>query len=652
IPGAFLASIRGGSTAMGGVCSGGTVTRKSEYNEKSIVFSGKLKSIKSFTKKKDDFYPDMDGFDKMPNSFDSGELGFSISRELKPSTPARKVGSKYDTEAGNTIALLYASQGSSFLGKAGTVGLEVLDTLGSSMSNLNVNGGFVSNMASRGNKISILSFEVANTIAKGANLLQTLSEENIQFLKKDILHSEGVQQLVSTDIKELLCIAAADKREEFDVFSREVIRFGNLCKDPQWHNLGRFFERLDSDPVIDGQLREDAEMTMQELTTLAQHTSELYHELNALDRFEQDYRRKLEEVESLHLPRRGESLMILQNELKHQRKLVRSLKKKSLWSKSLEEVVEKLVDIVSFLHQEILEAFGDNGLTLFGNERINKSERLGVAGLALHYANIITQIDNIASRPTSLPPNMRDTLYNGLPCSVKAALRSHLQTPDAKEKLTVPQIKVEMEKTLQWLVPVASDTTNNEFGKKTSTNSNLIRLQTLYHADKQKMNRYILELVTWLHRLISTVRNGDNGAKMLPFRSPTRKGLNLPSLSINRRIHHGVQLSSEDRNLLEEVMKRRRLVPGVSKSQEFVMAKKRNTKIWALNLQGLSMSTGKLKTLKNLDEPHMGLDFSEDFPTSAISGISLVLSGRKVVEKLVEIVTFIHQAILEAFGDN
>lgn len=104
------------------------------------------------------------------------------------------------------------------------------------------------------------------------------------------------------------------------------------------------------------------------------------------------------------------------------------------------------------------------GLSQAGKVSYNKSERLGVAGLALHYANIITQIDNVvslsdfnyfracisrfifnsdiylelnllkASRPTSLPPNMRDTLYNGLPPTVKAALRSRLQC-DIKEEV-------------------------------------------------------------------------------------------------------------------------------------------------------------------------------------------------------------------------
>jgi hypothetical protein len=30
--------------------------------------------------------------------------------------------------------------------------------------------------------------------------------------------------------------------EELEVFTREVVRFGKRCKDPQWHNLDRYFE--------------------------------------------------------------------------------------------------------------------------------------------------------------------------------------------------------------------------------------------------------------------------------------------------------------------------------------------------------------------------------------------------------------------------
>ncbi|CAA2961100.1 Hypothetical predicted protein [Olea europaea subsp. europaea] len=584
---------------MGGVCSGGTIKscKSTEVeHDKSSGFSGKLKSIGSFGKLKNDnstTYPDnTDAFTKEPgNLYDSGELNFSISQELKPSTPARKLANK-------------APQVSSFLGKAGAVGLEkaveVLDTLGSSMTNLN-SGGFTTGLASRGNKISILAFEVANTISKGANLVQSLSAENIQFLRKEILHTEGVQKLVSTDMNELLRIAAADKREEFDVFSREVIRFGNLCKDAQFHNLDRFFSKLDSDPDVHKQLREEAKMTIQELTTLAQHTSELYHELHALDRFEQDYQASLEEVESLHLPQKGESLVMLQSELKHQRKLVRSLKKKSLWSKRLEEVVEMLVDVVSFIHQDILESFGDNGLASYSKASSHKPERLGVAGLSLHYANIITQIDNIASRPTSLPSNMRDTLYNGLPPTVKNALRSRLQTIGTEEELTVPQIKAEMEKTFRWLVPLALDTTKahqgfgwvgewanagNEFGKKTGTPSNLIRLQTFYHAEKQKADSHILELVAWLHRLVSLVTYRDNGLKAQPVQSPTLRGSNALSSNNNAGIRT-VQLSPDDKNLLDKVTKRKNLATGLSKSQEFMTVQKRKNKVWAL-----SRSTG------------------------------------------------------------
>jgi hypothetical protein len=120
---------------------------------------------------------------------------------------------------------------SSLLGRAGTAGLgkavEVLDTLGSSMTNLNPSGGFTSGVTTKGNKISILAFEVANTVVKGASLMQSLSKENIKHLKDVVLPSEGVQNLISRDMDELLRIAAADKRcigvDSYIVF---VIGFG------------------------------------------------------------------------------------------------------------------------------------------------------------------------------------------------------------------------------------------------------------------------------------------------------------------------------------------------------------------------------------------------------------------------------------------
>lgn len=499
----------------------------------------------------------------------------SRSGKSKPATPA-KTGTTKVTEV------------SSILGRAGTVGfgkaVEVLDNFGSSMTSLNLSSNFVSGSATKGGKIYILAFEVANTIVKGANLMQSLSEENIKHLKEVVLPSEGVQLLISKDIDDLLRIAASDKREELKVFSVEVVRFGNRCKDPQWHNLDRYFEKQCSERTFQPQIKRDVEAVMQQLMTMAQYTAELYHELHSLDRFDQDYRRKLQEEEHLTAAQKGDGLQILRQELKSQKKHVKSLKKKSLWSRILEEVMEKLVDVVDFLNLEIHKAFGSSDGVKPMNGSTTNNRRLGSAGLALHYANIITQIDTIVSRSSSVPPNMRDSLYQGLPPSIKNALRVKLQSSQIEEEISISQIKAEMDKTLRWLVPIATNTTKahhgfgwvgewantgSEMNRKPAGQADLLKIETLHHADKIKTESYILELIVWLHHLTSLSKLANGGLKS-PVKSPIRSSTNS-SLSITlpeSATSIPPLLSQEEQEMLKDV-NFRKLIPGISKSQEF-----------------------------------------------------------------------------------
>ncbi|CAL5348296.1 unnamed protein product [Camellia sinensis] len=486
---------------------------------------------------------------------------------------SRAMSNKSRSTKSRQAAVAKVSEVSSLLGRAGSAGfgkaVEVLDTLGSSMTNLNASSGFVSGVTTRGNKISILAFEVANTVVKGANLMQSLSKESIKHLKEVVLPSEGVQRLISKDMEELLRIAATDKRDELKVFSGEVVRFGNRCKDPQWHNLDRYFEKLGSELIPQKQLKEEAETVMQQLMTLVQYTAELYHELHALDRFEQDYRRKLQEEDNSNAAQKGRRPRNLKGRVEESKEACQKFEKEITLVKDFgRAVMEKLVDIVHFLHLEIHEAFGnaDGGRPVKSN-----NQKLGSAGLALHYANIVTQLDTLVTRSSSVPPNTRDSLYQGLPPRIKSALRSKLQSFQLTEEKTAHH-------GFGWVGEWANN--GSDVNKKPTGQTDLIRVETLHHADKDKTEAYILELVVWLHHLVSQSRVATNGGFRSPIKSPMRSPNQKTMIQLSTHKSGSSPLPSltiEDQEMLRDVSKRK-LTPGISKSQEFDTSKIRLSK--------------------------------------------------------------------------
>ncbi|XP_026432910.1 uncharacterized protein LOC113330273 [Papaver somniferum] len=617
---------------MGGVCSGGGASPQGSPDRfpRSPNFNGVFKRGNCF---KDKRFASSDDSDSDGSDFSfGGQNGRKFDCvDLLLCSPQKISARKDKTVNNKKVSKSVSSDGVVVQEQTG----EALDTAAGTVPRMRSGSTYVRGTSSRENDVCIHAFEIASTITKGANILKSLSKENMQYLKQRILQSDGVQRLVSTDMEVLLAIAAADKREEFASFLRAIVRFGNLCKAPEWHNLGPYFQKLDLDGITYKKSKEEAESTMEELVSLAQSTSELYHELHTLNKFEQDHRRRLEEVESLQLIGKEDSLRLLNMELNHQKKLVRNLKKKSLWSKDLEEVMEKLVEVVKLIHQEISEAFGNTSSTGISSGPNQNSHRLGQSGLVLHYANIINQIESISclvSHPNSLPPNTRDTLYQGLPPNVKAGLRSHLQLVDPM-KFTELQIRAEMEKTLSWLVPLASNTTKahqgfgsvgewantcNTFNKRPNIQNNSTRLQTLYHADKEKTELCILELVTWLHHLISRIRQRYYGIKpLMPVRSSKPKknlvlrlriqqdqpGSNAssiadapPSTSTNTRIEKIHQLPKQDQSLLQHAGMKTISNPGISKSQDLSTMAKGKMKVEEMRQTRMSQSCDQTPT--------------------------------------------------------
>ncbi|KAH0459809.1 hypothetical protein IEQ34_010472 [Dendrobium chrysotoxum] len=283
------------------------------------------------------------------------------------------------------------------------------------------------------------------------------------------------------------------------------------------------------------------------------------------------------------------------------------------------QVMEKLVDIVHFMHFEIHEAFGS--------------------------AETTVQV----SRSGSVPPNTRDSLYQNLPPTIKSALRSKLQVFQLNEELTVPQIKAEMEKTLQWLVPIANNTTKAHHGfgwvgewastgsvspfklystifsssyldkegielllaipfraevaHKPAGQTTMLRVETFYHADKENTDAYILDLINSASSALSS--------KSSPINSSTSTSA----------------LTEEEQEMLRQIVLPKRSC-RISKSQDFDMERPQLLKLSRLSKSSSSTPTRMSKNeSRKMSLPVIDFDINR---TKALDVIDRVDSLRKL----------------------
>ena len=154
--------------------------------------------------------------------------------------------------------------------------------------------------------------------------------------------------------------------------------------------------------------------------------------------------------------------------------------------------------------------------------------------------------------------------------------------------------------------------------RKPTGQTDLIRIETLHLANTERTEAYILDLVVWLHYLISHVKAGNGGIRS-PIKSPTRfltqKGVKV-TLTSNKPNSPSSMLTKEDQEMLRDVSSRK-LTPGISKSQEFDTVKCRLSKRSRLTKSSSashSPKAGSKKELIPLRRPYMlpVIDFDID----------------------------------------
>ncbi|KAK9288281.1 hypothetical protein L1049_016732 [Liquidambar formosana] len=133
---------------------------------------------------------------------------------------------------------------------------------------------------------------------------------------------------------------------------------------------------------------------------------------------------------------------------------------------------------------------------------------IGGSALALHYANVIIVIEKLLRYPHLVGEEARDDLYQMLPTSLRMSLRTNLKSYVKNLAIYDAPLahdwKATLDEILRWLAPLAHNmirwqSERNFEQQQIVTRTNVLLLQTLYFADREKTEAAICELLVGLN---------------------------------------------------------------------------------------------------------------------------------------------------------
>lgn len=206
--------------------------------------------------------------------------------------------------------------------------------------------------------IGILSFEVANVMSKAIHLHKSLTDSEISRLKSEILSSDGVKYVVSSDDTYLLRLALVEKLDDLNRVASVVSRLGKKCIEPALQG----FEHVYNDVlggVIEvrelGFLIKNMDSMVKKMERFVKTTANLYSEMEVLNELEQT-------TKKFQQNQHEESRKAFEQKLVWQKQDVRHLKEISLWNQTYDKVVELLARTVCTIYAKICVVFGESGL--------------------------------------------------------------------------------------------------------------------------------------------------------------------------------------------------------------------------------------------------------------------------------------------------